>query len=598
MFSFVCVYVLAAMALFGQCCLSQGEYKRAVQYMKTALSELAKLKRSAVYASNTQIRDMNILNSPEREWTITLIDALLAVHDDATAQKHLEAMYNFSLSNTHLPGLPVKYLLTLARMYATPPAPASASVTQNYLVHNPKAAIGIHTKLIQLHPLAIESALELIKLGVDPRPLLAQSFAHHHAAPGAVVSLPQQCMFLHLFLTIILHAHQGKYAEALAIEEGGLGFLTSVVPRSTMLLEVKAQVQVAFSDTDMAAKTLERLHTIDPYSVSSMDLLGLLYGRRGSSKELATLMAHTLRVDESRQEAWVIASCSSAITGAKEKAQKHMEKALVMQQNHMHIVATRDLSPFSLSIPLTAKGYQYLEWEQSAVNEKRLANLPLATSGQLEHAIAAFRKALLIHPNNSLATFGLAKSLVLHATISTSAAPSTIGSHPSFKNALHLVSTPASLAENQKNPRILTNYGIILSQHPEGRQKAAKLLHRAIQIESDFPDAVLALADMYCASEQYQDALHMLLVYTKKVAAYLASGGSASVASVMLGSRDYFLVKIGQIHAFKGELIEAMRFYRQAIAINPNCTAAQDAMNKLEQDAKDALDAEMQPEEA
>ncbi|MDO9333373.1 MAG: tetratricopeptide repeat protein [Dehalococcoidales bacterium] len=588
----------AALAMFGQHCLASNDFKRASQYLKTALFEFAKLKKSPAHATNPLVQSMNILSSPEREWTFSLIEAHLGTQDEAQAQKLLELRYNCMIANpSQATAMPSKYLLLLARLYATPPQQTSPAVIQSYTIHNPRAAIAIHTRLLQLQPFALESALDLIKLQVDPRPIVAQSLATHYPLVGFTSAaqasqLQQQSSWLNCFLTSHWRMAQGQYPEAISTDEGGLNFMINIAPRSSVLIEAKAHLQLACADDQLAMKTLERMHAIDPYNVNSMDLLALLYTRAGGKqKELATLMAHCLRVDECRSESWSVAACSSAATGAKEKSQKYIEKAILLAGKTA--IASKDST--ALTIASIIRGTHHLEWEKASIAEKRASNpnVPPSASPHLEQAQLSFRKATLLQPSNSLATMGLAMSYVLHAQLASHANPNTLSQHASYKTGLALVTAPANAPLNSKNPRLQTNCGLVLAQAHDQRQKAAKMLHRAMTLDPDYSEAVIALADMYCASQQYPDALNMLLVHTKKVQAHLASGGSPVIAQLMLGSRDYLLVKIAQVHAMKGEVAEAMQYYKQALAANSGCTAALEGIAKLEENARAALDAEM-----
>lgn len=596
-----------AMALFGQCCLAAGEWKRAAQYLKTALVELSKKKRSAEYATNGRVQQMNMLSHPEKEWTLNLVDALLHAQEEAQAQKLLEQMYSCMLANPSPVGgdsagttaMPPKYLLILARFYAMPPQQTSPSVAQQYLTHKPSAAIAIHTLLLKHYPLAIESALELIRLQVDPRPIVAQALAakypaHAHSSVQST-SLQQQSLFLHLFLTAHYNLAHHRLDSALALEEGGLNFLINLAPRSMHLLETKAAIQLATTDQDQALRTLERMHAIDPYSLDSMDVLALLYIRsQGRSKELQILMAHCLRVDETRPESWLVAACAAVgkdgFSTGKEKALKYLEKASVVTNSTAGtLVSARDVSPARASMFHTLRGTLHLEWERSSSNDRRANGQPLLPMAPVhyETALKEFRRATLLNPTtNHLATLGLAQVYVHQATLACSSNPSGLAQHSGFKTALALVNAPVSLPEHARNPRIHANAGLILAQVQEGRQKAAKLLHKAMQLESEYSEAVLALAEMYCDSQQYTDALTMLLQYTKKSEAFLAAGGSPGDAAKLIGRRDYFLVKIGQLHAIRGDVEEATNFYKAALAANPGCTAAQEGMQKVEQDAK------------
>jgi tetratricopeptide (TPR) repeat protein len=593
-----------AMALFGECCLAGGEWKRAVQYLKTALAELAKKKRSPEFAGNAQVQQMNVLSSPEKEWTLSLVEALLHAQEEAHAQKLLEQMYTCLLANPHqFDAMPPKYLLILAKFYAMPPQQTSPSVTQPYLVHRPSAAIVIHTLLLKHYPLAVESALELIRLGTDPRPIVAQAMKEKYAGGGLstvqAASLQQQSLFLHLFLTAHYHISLQRHEPALSLEEGGLNFLISLAPRSMHLLETKAHLQLQTTDQDLSLRTLERMHTIDPYSLDSMDVLALLYIRsQGRAKELQVLMAHCLRVDETRPESWLVAACAAVakdgMTIGKDKAMRYLEKAALLCNNHNSstgvLVASRYLSPVRASMVHTLRGTLHLEWERASSNDRRTSGLSLLpASPHLDAALKDFRKAVALNAQNQVAVLGLAQAYAHHAILSCSSNPASLSTHSHYKTAVALVSAECSRPENERNPRTHANAGLILGLVQEGRQKGAKALHLAMQLEAEYSEAVLALAEMYCASQQYTDAVNMLGQYTKKVQLFLASGGAASEATRMLGRRDTFLCKLASIHAARGDIVEAVRVYKEALAVNPGCTQAQEGILKVEQDAKGQL---------
>lgn len=599
----------AALALFGQCCMLQGEHRRAIQYTKTALVELAKLRRTPQFAHPAGTA-LGCLASPELEWTLQLIDAHAEVREEAQAQKLLEQLYTAllaappaSVSGMPTPALPAKYLLMLARLYSTPPAPISAQVQQPATTHNPRAAIAIHTRLLQQYPLAIESALELIRLNCDPRPIVAAAWA---AASGgsADASLQQQSLLLHVFLSAHWNAHQQRYAESLS-ESGGFNFLISVAPRSTYLLEQKAWALAHFTDGDPAMRTLAHLHAIDPYALGGMELLAMLYHKRNMNKEIATLMAHSMRVDDSRSESWQIAALHSDSNGHKDKCVKYLEKALLLSAALPSQFARPLPSAMALSMPHTLRGNHFLSSESAAFHATMAANnaavargeapAVVAASPALEQCLQSFRRAQSAAPHSALALEGLSQGYLLHALIGMQQAHNagnTLSAHNSYKNALGILAAHVATPVHKGNARMLAAYGAMLAAAPEGRQKAAKVLHKATSIDPDNADAVLALSDMYLASKQFTDALNMLEPYARKAALMqqqgAASSGSAGATppAVLLGQRDLFLVKIGQIHVMQGDLAKGLQCYKQALALNPTCAAALEAMQNIDRDSR------------
>lgn len=606
----MCVFA-AALALFGQCCMLQGEYRRAIQYTKTALVELAKLRRTPQYAHPAGAA-LGCLASPELEWTLQLIDAHAEVREEAQAQKLLEQLYTASLAapppsvtGMTTPALPPKYLLMLARLYSTPPAPISAQVQQPATTHNPRAAVAIHTRLLQQYPLAIESALELIRLNCDPRPIVAAAWA---AAGGgaADASLQQQSLLLHVFLTAHWNAQQQRYAESLT-ESGGFNFLISIAPRSTYLLEQKAWALVQFTDGDPAMRTLAHLHAIDPYALGGMELLAMLYHKRNMNREIATLMAHSMRVDDSRAESWQIAALHSDCNGHKDKCVKYLEKALLLSQA-LPAQFTRSLpSPMAMSMPHTLRGNHFLATESAAFHATMAANSAAAARGEapavvaagpaLEQCLQSFRRAQSAAPHSTLALEGLSQGYLLHALIGMQQshnAGNTLASHNSYKNALGILSSFVAQPVHKSNARLLAAYGAMLAAVPEGRQKAAKILHKATSLDADNGDAILALSDMYLASKQFADALNMLEPYARKAALQQqqhqqGASGSAIPPTVLVGHRDVFLVKIGQIHVMQGNLAQGLVYYKQALAINPTCVQALEAIQRMDEDSRGEL---------
>lgn len=608
----------AALALFGQCCYHGGEYRRSIEYLKTALNELDKLKRAHPHRSNPAVQNMNSLNTPQREWTLMLIDAHTQVGDEAQAQRLLEQLYTHSLApppGTPPDALPPKYLLQLARYYAAPPSPPTKDIQQSCLTHNPRAAIAIHTRLIQRYPLAIESALELIRLNVDPRPIVAAAWANAAGEISSNPSLANQSLLLHVYLTAHWNAHEHRYADALS-NEGGFNFLHSIAPRSTHILEHKALAQAQICDLEYVGKTLERLHSMDPYAVNGMDLLAFIYHKKSQQKEINLLMGHTMRVDENRNECWTIAGLQADCVGQKEKCEKFLDKAVLLASSLPAHIPSR--SALIASVPYIARGTHYLNIESTNFQAQLDANHALAAAGQatnqllpskaLDQAGASFRKAYLLAPHCLLAQYGLAQSSVLHAQWATAAGTtSPLHLHPSYKNALQIVTHSVQQSYHARNPRAFTNYGLILQTANEGRQKAAKALHKAIQMDREYTDAVLGLADMYLASKQYADALNMLQAFNTKAAQAAAANAAPASSSLsgatppfaaLSGSRDILLAKIGEIHALQGSLDEAMQCYKQAITINPTCMQAIQGMERIDQDAKAALDPDMELEEA
>lgn len=595
----------ASMALVGKCCLLQGEFRRSIQYTKTALAELQKLRRLPQHAIPLGMQPL--LASPEMEWTLQLVDGHLGCRDDAQAQKLLEQLYNATQASAvaalaagqSQPSLPIKYLLILARMYSAPILPTSPSMPQPYLTHNPRAAIDIHTRILQQYPLALESAVELIRLNHDPRPIMAAVWhtAAGNAGAASVASFKAQSLLLYVFLTAQWNAQQQKAQEALQSEEGGFNWLVSIAPRSAHMLEQRVWLQSQCLDSDTVMRSLHSMHAIDPFILSCCELLAMYYHRRNHNKELASLMAHCMRIDDTRSETWQVAALHADSNGQRDKCMRYFEKALQLSASALND-CTRPLpSPMVLAMPHFLRGHQLLAAESAAFQEALATNEAAAARGEqtqtiaastaFEHCLASFRKAQSFAPRSLLVQEGMSQAYLLHAKIGLTQgqnAGSSLNNHSSYKMALNTLLAETNLPVNKSNARAKALFGIFLSYCPEGRQKAAKVLHQALQLDGEYSEAVLALSDMYVASNQFGDALNMLLPFLAKATPLQAY--SLGLPHSPLGSRDYFLVKVGRVYAAQGDLAKALVYYRQALAVNPNCKQAQEAMAKVEAEAQ------------
>jgi tetratricopeptide (TPR) repeat protein len=254
-------------------------------------------------------------------------------------------------------------------------------------------------------------------------------------------------------------------------------------------------------------------------------------------------------------------------------------------------------------MPLVLKGAHLLAAEQDNYREGMASNHAAALRGEgaasmvviaaspgFEQALQCFRRAQVLAPQSFLVLQGLVGCYVLHAQIGMTQpqnAGSSLAQHSSFKNAVGLVSAAAGLASNKSNPRARVQLGLVLALAPEGRQKAAKVLHQALVLDPDYSEAVLALTDMYVASKQYVDALNMLLPYVRKASQQAGPGGVPPTALWSpLGSRDYFLAKIASVFVLKGDLAQALKFYKEALAVNPTCKLAIEGIQNMDKEAK------------
>jgi tetratricopeptide (TPR) repeat protein len=611
----------AALAFFGRCCLLQGEHRRAAQYTKSALAELAKLRRAGQlpYDHPAQAQ-LGPLASPEFEWSLQLVDAHMQGRDEAQMQRLLEQLYLASLKPSPapeivaVPALPPKYLLLLARLYTMPVAPAQAQnqQQQSTTTSNPRAAIDIYTLLLQRHPLAVEAALELIKLNVDPRPIMSKSWAAHNTTGGLGVEplLAQQSVLMHLFLTAHWNAHQHRYREALVEQQGGFSYLLSLAPRSTYMMEQRAWAQMQCTDGDPAMRSLAHLHAIDPYALNSMGLLAFLYHRRKHlHRELSTLMAHVMRIDDARSDSWAVAALDVDAKGNREKCAKYLDKAIALAAAAPSDFSRPLPSANVLALPLLLRGFHLCTVETQAFRELQSESLaaqsrgedPLSYAGtkSLEQSFAMFRRTLAVAPNLLILQFALAQSYVLHAHIHVhqllcNGQAASLQQAKSFQLAVALMQSFVANSAHQRNARVHAQLGLVLVQSPDERQAAAAALQRAHALDAEFADVSLALAEMYMASSQFQDALAMLRAYCERTAIQPhTSAANTPTAGLLLNQRDVFLVRQALVHAdmARGEadpdakdrhIAQAHSLCKQALTLNPQCTEASEAMGKIE----------------
>lgn len=115
-----------------------------------------------------------------------------------------------------------------------------------------------------------------------------------------------------------------------------------------------------------------------------------------------------------------------------------------------------------------------------------------------------------------------------------------------------------------KNAKAITLVGRVLAHLPEGRDKAKRAFQRALSIDPLTMDAILALADLYIASGEYDRCIDLLR------------------QSLENSSHDFLHTKLGEVYTLNEEYAEALACFHTAISSNPTSVAAANGLERLE----------------
>eukprot|EP00462_Mataza_sp_D1_P010085 CAMPEP_0175163916 /NCGR_PEP_ID=MMETSP0087-20121206/26065_1 /TAXON_ID=136419 /ORGANISM="Unknown Unknown, Strain D1" /LENGTH=492 /DNA_ID=CAMNT_0016452773 /DNA_START=39 /DNA_END=1517 /DNA_ORIENTATION=- len=323
------------------------------------------------------------------------------------------------------------------------------------------------------------------------------------------------------------YLQQCKHKQALKIYTE----LTALYPRSMDMWLAKGKTQLQLCDWEVSKESFCKVLELEPTNAAGMELLGWTYRKRGRSNELAALSQNLLKFNPEAPETWTVVGLYCEATGNKEKALQYANKAVEINSRHYGAHLIRGCLCSSI--------------------------------GQYDEAARSYRQAQQINKLDLTALEGLVETYLAKSE---------------FKQAL--LTAKQALQLMPRNPKALTLVGLVLSHSCEGREKAIKAFNKALTLDPQCTDAVMALAKIYCAEKQYTTAKELLSNYT------------------LSNASDFMHTKLGQVYALNGETEKALVQFHKALAMNPDYAQALNAIERLENNLSDLQDVVMDDEDS
>ncbi|XP_035206985.1 anaphase-promoting complex subunit 7-like [Stegodyphus dumicola] len=214
-------------------------------------------------------------------------------------------------------------------------------------------------------------------------------------------------------------------------------------------------------DFQNAMLILERAHCSDPLLVRGMDVYAALLAKEKKMKELESLTAHLISINDNVPEPWIAMAYFCYVAKKGTKAVNFAQKACVLNPRHVEA--------------LLLKGTVLLELKK------------------VQDAITNFGEVYKIAPYRYEAHKGLVECyLALHRT----------------REAIAIASSACK--QLGQTARALTLYASVLTKDPLSADKAKSLLEKALKQDPTYLNAVYLLAAIYEQERLYEKGIELL----------------------------------------------------------------------------------------
>jgi len=331
----------------------------------------------------------------------------------------------------------------------------------------------------------------------------------------------EQDLFLSKEIVLLLtakHRHQNALALQLAQK------LLTEYPNNVNLLLIMAELYISNNDSDTAEEQYARVRALEPGNIDNMDLYANLLGKAGNTPVLSDLADAALQRDDKSAVAWTILALYHKYNNRNTEssvALKFVEKAISLDQRHAYAHYVRGIILLQDNRP-----------EYAAVSFFR--------SNEIQPAIATYE--------------GLVDAYLVARK---------------EKEAIGAAKEAYNMAP--RDPRTLTLVGLALSQG--SATTAKRSLTKALQMSPALARPLFCLVGILKHEKDYTACLDLLQA---------ALEGASASSSNGLAATDEILCRMGDIYTHTENYKQAVAAYNRALAANPDCTAAVQAMDRLE----------------
>jgi anaphase-promoting complex subunit 7 len=322
-----------------------------------------------------------------------------------------------------------------------------------------------------------------------------------------------------------------RYHTFAALDQ--LAQLDREFPHNPFLQEQIALVHQQHDDWNSAAEHFEKVRNNLPSQVTSMDKYALVLSKMKKANQLKDLADSLLLLDDRRPESWAALTVYQLGVANFNKAMTFIDKALALDQSYAFahflrgVVLLSDKRPEHASVAF----FRSIELRKDIEAYEGLVDSFLATN-RLKEAIASAKEAIALAP---------------------------------------------------KDPRTLTLVGIAIYKSalveqglPKERanllERAKRTLRRVLSIAPAQYRSLFNLVDLYVREEDYEACIKILKD---------ALEGNPPAAGPTL-HMDQILCKLGEIYILTQQYDEALKYFHEALALNPFLTSAKNSLERLD----------------
>ncbi|XP_010505572.1 PREDICTED: anaphase-promoting complex subunit 7 [Camelina sativa] len=430
--------------LLGDALFHQREYRRAINTYKQALHHYARIPKqsSGISRSSLSLSTRSSVSASgnsainESEVRFKIASSHFALNETKAAISEMESVKTRSLEMNIL----------MAKLHRN----------SGYN----RGAIAFYKECLRQCPYVLEAVIGLSELGVTAKDIIS-SFTQT-SSRSAKVSLdqidPTRWLQRYVEAQCCVASHAYKGALELFAE------LLQRFPNNVHLLTETAKVEAIIGKNDEAIMRFEKVRSIDPYTLTSMDEYAMLLQIKCDYSRLNKLVHDLLSIDHTRAEVFVALSVLWERKDAR-TALSYAEKSIRVDERH---------------IPgYIMKGNLLLQ-----AKRPEAAAIAFRAAQNLRSDLRSYQG--LVH---SYLAFGKTKEALYTAREAMNAMPQSA-------KALKLV-------------------GDVHASTSSGREKAKKFYESGLRLEPGYLGAALALAELHLMEGRNGDAVSLLERYLK-----------------------------------------------------------------------------------
>jgi anaphase-promoting complex subunit 7 len=388
------------------------------------------------------------------------------------------------------------------------------------------AALESYSCALKENPYALEAVQALAMLGEDKGPI-ATALDAGHAKRASHNEITLSSAFPSKEFVLLLtskHRHQTSLALQLAQK------MSSEYPNNVYLMLNQAELYSQQTNDDEAQELYRRVRSLEPGTTLGMDQYANILGQAGELHELSNLTDSMLQMDDKSPVSWTCLALYHKYQKSNDPHGNHTASALRFVEKAIA------LDPF----------HAYAHYIRGVI---------LLKDNRPEYAAVSFFKSNELQP--AVATYeGLVDAYLAAGK---------------EKEAIAASKTAYNLAP--RDPRTQTLVGLALAQGSAAQAKRS--LSKALQMSPMLSRPLFCLVDILRLEKDYAQCIELM---QRALACEQTSLGRNSSNA----DPDEILCRMGAIYTSMEQYKDAVNAYDRALAANPECTPAIQALDRLE----------------